>query len=279
MKKFDEFLQGFSIHVEKYWSDVLIKERSRLRQAVVMAPPSGGSFDTSLVVKSSVTKEEILRLCIMVNLVPEFEFLKEDLIEVVWKRFFRPQLLYEKTGNHFTVSRVVDSESISAYLRLDKVNRETRLNIPKFIKCVGARFDNSGQRHSYLIMCSLLLSYEEGALERFLFYIFQNNLERFLFSTILNRNSYRKKFLFVYRGIDTRPVKKSARRRGYNDKGHLRDSTIPRAEPFPFALQELEALAELTKSLKKDLNLLQLKLADEVERSGLSVLTKIKEEN
>jgi len=275
MKQFYELFEEYSTYVEQYWSDLLESEVVHLRNAVVMAPPSAGSYDTSLVVKSSVEDNEILRMCLLLNHIPELSFLKADLVDIVWKRFYRPKLLYETEDAKF--SRIVRNElhdNISAYLRPDKVNRETKYSRPYEIRCVGAKIDNEGRRFTYLQMCFILLSEEPGALERFLMLVFQENLERWLFGVILNRKLFRRRHLFHYRGIDTRPVKKAQRRRGYNDKGTLRDSTIPRPEPFPFALQELEHFSELTKTVQKDLQSLQLKLADEVGRLEQPILTK-----
>lgn len=261
MNDFRNLFTGFSLHVKQNWSDVLNEERTRLRNAVVTVPPSRGSFDTELVIKASTTKEDILRMCIFVNLIPELQFLKYDLTELVWKRFFRPYYLYDVIGNRFDVRRLESNESISAILHIERINVERKFSEPYSIKCVGAKLTNDGSRHFYLQCCFLLLQLDaDKAIKDFLALICKSGTERWLFGQILNRKNHRRKHLFEYKGFDTRPVKKPQRRRGYNDKGTLRDATIPQPEPFPFAFQEIEKLNELTKTVKDNLSLMQQEL-------------------
>lgn len=270
MDKLSNSVRGYNLCIKRDWDGFLEANRCHLRSSIGAARASQKSFSSELLLSKTTSDLDYLRMCILINELPEYQWLKLDLKQEMWKRFFHPHLLYEdKRGPLLETIHSSPHDIISSSLRITYPNLEVRYERPFDIECVGYRVDNVDSKLLYfqLVYLLLLSDERERIIERFLYFIESQNLGDWLFGTVLNRKTLRRRYLFEFRQIDRRPAKKVQRKRGYTDKGTLRDSTIPRPEPFPFAESEslfLETAAELA---LESLVFLRQRLDDGLEHS------------
>lgn len=270
MDKLSNSVRGYNLCIKRDWDGFLEANRCHLRSSIDVARASQKIFSSELLLSRKTSDLDYLRMCILINELPEYQWLKLDLKQEMWKRFFHPHLLYEDKRSQLLETIHSDQHDIiSRSLRLSNANLEVRYERPFDIDCVGFRVDDVDSKILYLQLVYLLLLSDEREriIERFLYFIENQNLGDWLFGTVLNRRTLRRQYLFEFRPIDRRPAKKVQRKRGYTDKGTLRDSTIPRPEPFPFAESEslfLETAAELA---LESLVFLRQRLDDGLEHS------------
>lgn len=278
MQNFENFCSGFVSVIEEQFLSKIDNNNFRLERSVSDISTFLRDYSTELYFPANSSKVSLFLSCILINFVlPDYQYLKMDLWNIVWKRLYNPVLIYEDiTQEQLVTIHYQDRDNIIASaLRLQKFSRNFEIG--------GERISNPNCRptggwlgslasisdYDLLQFCYVLLHGEqEDCIYRFLILIYMCHLQNWLFGNVLvNSNLPKKKYLFDFRKKDKSPAKLPQRKRGYTDKGTLRDQTVARPLPGPFAQEEIETQQIIKKSTVEDLRRLRQRLDDEIEIS------------
>lgn len=206
----------------------------------------------------------------------EFRSFQIDLQDLIWERFYNPRLIYlDESNEGVRIWKYDPIEYIIAdSLRLSNYSARKAAEggeNPLFIHCLGVSL---GSMHvlsdfDFLQLCYLLTRTDHlpsQNLKAFLRLVYESHLESWLFGNILQRNNLiKKKNIFDFRRKDKSLAKKPQRKRGYTDKGNLRDQTVPKPVASPYSSEEINLLTNIKQSTMGYLRFLSQQLDNEVE--------------
>ena len=274
MQNFELFCSQFFSRIEEKFSADLSENNFRLKATVSDNSTFLRDFTTELYLPKNCTKNSILLISILSNFI-EFRSFQIDLQDIIWKRFFNPRLFYLDEGKECVrVWKCDDRDIIADSLRVKNYSARKAAEggeNPLFIHNLGVSL---GSMHilsdfDFLQLCFLLTRTDHlpsQNLKAFLRLVQQSHLENWLFGNILQRNNLiKKKNLFDFRRKDKSPAKKPQRKRGYTDKGNLRDQTVPRPVASPYSSEEINSLTDIKKSTMGYLRFLSQQLDNEIE--------------